>query len=118
MNETIKIADQLVKVDSEDHTWLSLFKWSLNFKGYPQARIKNNLFQQVGLPWAGTWTMHSAILAKHKLLLIGSGLDVDHINRDRLDNQKTNLRQITRSANLLNSKRHDNRIKPHIRYET
>jgi hypothetical protein len=33
------------------------------------------------------------------------GLDVDHINRDPLDNRRANLRVVTRSQNVLNSAR-------------
>lgn len=33
------------------------------------------------------------------------GLDVDHINRDPLDNRRANLRIVTRSQNILNSAR-------------
>lgn len=39
----------------------------------------------------------------HRLLLDApSGLDIDHINGDRLDNRLTNLRVCTRSQNLRN----------------
>jgi hypothetical protein len=31
--------------------------------------------------------------------------DIDHINRDRLDNRIANLRDVTRSANLFNTKK-------------
>ena len=42
--------------------------------------------------------MHRAIMQPAK------GMDVDHINGNRLDNRRSNLRVVTRSQNLTNRK--------------
>lgn len=48
------------------------------------------------LRWNGRQT------ALHRLLLDPGDLDVDHINGDRLDNRRENLRVVTRAQNLEN----------------
>ncbi len=64
------------KVDSEDFDWLTeLGSWSLSKTGYAYNR---------GLK------MHRVIFAYHGLCNKGESLD--HINRDKLDNRKANLR--------------------------
>lgn len=40
-------------------------------------------------------------------------LDIDHINRDRDDNRFSNLREVSRSVNLHNSKRRCNNTSGH-----
>ena len=72
-------------VDIEDYEKCKDIKWSLHHKGY--ATGKRNK-----LP-----------LANH---IIGwkEGYDIDHINRDRLNNRKDNLRFATRTQNCMNKK--------------
>lgn len=63
------------------------------------------------------WTIHSAGYAKgylggrqvlmHKLLL-PKAKEVDHINRDRLDNRRSNLREVTRTENCMNKGKLEN----------
>ena len=49
---------------------------------------------------SGKWiSLHQLILGKKE------GYDTDHINGDRLDNRKENLRHVTRSQNMMNVKR-------------
>lgn len=78
-----------VLVDQEDFEWLSQWKWSLTSHGYACRSttiggIKNSYY------------MHREILKTQK------GYDTDHINGDRLDNRRCNLRICTRSQNMLN----------------
>ncbi len=78
-----------VKVDDEDFEKVSKFKWHLHNRGYAQNRH-------------GPGLMHRFIMnAKRED-------EVDHINGDRLDNQKQNLRCCSHQSNMFNSSKHKN----------
>lgn len=74
-------------VDNSDYERLSKHKWSYNSDGkavrteYPSNRQIPMAREIMGFP---------------------KGLDVDHINGNRLDNRRINLRSITHSQNCLN----------------
>lgn len=74
-------SDRLVLVDDEDYPVLARLKWSLDDCGY----AKN-----------GQMRMHRLILGfpRHQ--------DADHADRNKLNNQKSNLRLTTRQKNLFN----------------
>lgn len=71
-------------VDEEDYEWLSQWKWRLG-NGYAVRSINRK-----------TTGMHRVINQTPE------GLETDHINRNKLDNRKSNLRSATRSANSKN----------------
>lgn len=82
-------------VDDEDYYKLSKIKWHLN-NGYPCKtlfRDKNNKYQVL--------CMHSFIKNTYGRPIDGN-LETDHINRNRLDNRKCNLRKCNRSQNTMN----------------
>ena len=70
-------------IDLDDINKASQYKWSLNNKGYAR-NTKNNLL------------LHRLIMDCPK------DMEVDHINRDPLDNRKSNLRICTHKQNLRN----------------
>lgn len=71
-------------VDDEDYELLSRFKWSLTAKGYAITSVR----------------MHRLVMgAPH-------GMEVDHRNGERLDNQKGNLRICTAEQNSQNKKKY------------
>lgn len=72
-------------VDEGDFATLSAVRWSLNGSGYAMGTL--------GL-------MHRVILG----LTRGEG-EVDHVNRDKLDNRRSNLRLVSHSENVRNSAR-------------
>lgn len=75
-------------VDDEDFDFLSKYKWYFTNSGYACHSAKKEL-------------MHC--------LIMGNPIeDIDHINRNRLDNRKSNLRLATRSQNLFNRPKQKN----------
>lgn len=80
-------------VDDEDFDRLSQHKWRPNRQGYAITDVRR------GVGW-GTRSMHRIVLSPP------SGWDVDHINGDRLDNRKENLRACSRAENSRNSVKH------------
>jgi hypothetical protein len=76
-----------ILVDDEDYGMLVKHVWHID-QGYARNR-------QLGL-------MHNVIKPA------ANGLVVDHINQNKLDNQKFNLRHVTPSTNRINSKESKN----------
>jgi hypothetical protein len=80
-----------VMVDDEDYEWLNQWKWHYH-NGYATRK-----------PVSGRVFMHRSIMHTPK------GMQTDHINGNKLDNQKSNLRVCTSQQNKLNKpKRLDN----------
>lgn len=73
-------------VDSEDYDWLSQYRWQ-----------KHGLFYAVGYVDGKSVLMHRFIMGAKK------GQQVDHINGDKLDNRRSNLRFCTDSQNHANT---------------
>jgi len=79
----------IVKVDINDYSLLNRWKWSQAGNGYPYCKISG------------------ATIYMHKLIMGAPGrknFEIDHINRDVLDNRKNNLRWCSHSFNLFNTK--------------
>ena len=77
-----------IRIDPDEKELLSKFSWRL--RGGPRGRTTYAITQN---PAVG---MHRMITNAPK------GMDVDHINRNGLDNRKCNLRICTRSQNKGN----------------
>lgn len=88
--------NKIAIIDDDDFINVSKYKWFFHSKGYAcrnerVGKKKNNCF------------MHRFILGAK------NGEQVDHINRNKLDNRKVNLRICSNSQNQMNSKlRKDN----------
>lgn len=72
------------KIDKDNLDKIKNYKWSLSNKYV--INVKNEIF------------LHQLILGKKE------GYEIDHINHDKLDNRKQNLRFVTRSQNMMNNK--------------
>lgn len=85
-----KDSQKFCKVDDEDYQKLSQYKWYLSHKSYANRNRKiidgKKDIEPIG--------MHTFILGKK------DGLVIDHINEDKLDNQKSNLRYISNTENI------------------
>lgn len=81
----IQAKDGYAIVD-RDFSWLDKYKWCSSH-GYAHSYINGRYVK-----------MHHMIIGKSK-----NGLDVDHINRNKLDNRLSNLRHVSRSINLRNA---------------
>ncbi len=76
-------------VDDQDYEWLNQWNWFYGGAGYAIRNITNENGR--------------TILRMHRLILnVPKGMDTDHINFNRLDNRRENLRIATRSQNLYN----------------
>ncbi len=84
-------------VDDCDYEKLSQYRWSLNVGGYASGggRAAREL---------GHHFMHRVVYPPTE------GLMPDHINGDRLDNRRENLRLVTPSQNMMNTKIRSNKV--------
>lgn len=80
-------------VDLEDAADLSRWTWHMNASGYAQRSVKRR-----SEGYRCNISMHRQILG----LSPGDGTEVDHINRDRLDNRRSNLRVVPKWGNRQN----------------
>lgn len=81
-------AGKYIKVSPEDYAWLARYSWHLNKNGYAVTKING----------------------KHKLMhrmvaqVVNPYIFVDHIDKDRLNNTRRNLREFTPKENANNMK--------------
>ena len=99
MVRVLQIGSFDILLDDEDYERVSKFQWGVwKKKGYNYHNIMRK--------GHGHESLH---LSRFILELENwDGLVVDHINRNRLDNRKSNLRVTTRRINALNSYRSEN----------
>lgn len=92
------------KVDDQDYEFLNQFKWHTVVKG-------TNLYAAKGITVG--YRKYSTLYMHNLLMCPPSGYEVDHKNRNGLDNRKDNLRYASRSQNNQNKKmRHIYKGKP------
>jgi len=75
-------------VDDADYDLVGAYTWCRGTNGYAQTGGSHSRLQR----------MHVVIMGRKE------GYEIDHINRDKLDNRRANLRFVTRSQNNLNRK--------------
>ena len=73
-------------VDDEDYGFLNQFFWQVDREGIIKTRSKEN----------------GHVLLTHLLMKPPKGFEIDHKDRNRLNNQKSNLRFATSAQNKMN----------------
>lgn len=82
-------------VDDEDYERLSQYKWRCNSHGYA-----------VRSEWRGAGLLPRFIAMHREVLGADGNVRADHIDGNRLNNQKFNLRECTESQNQMNRGKH------------
>ena len=83
-------------VDDDDFIRLNKISWHYHQKGYARGCLY--LGREGGKQLQKNILMHRLIMGEPK------GMMIDHINGDKLDNRKENLRICTNSENMMNQK--------------
>lgn len=90
----------VARVDAEDLEWLlALCRWFCAKRGYAVRNLPHRLRACEQKP---TIYMHR-IIWEHHFGSIPKGYEIDHVDGDRLNNQKVNLRLVTSRQNKMNS---------------
>ena len=73
-------------IDDKDFDWLNQWKWYRGARGHYAVRKQNH-----------------KIIRMHNLInKVPKGMEIDHIDRDTLNNRRANLRIVTHSQNMFN----------------
>jgi hypothetical protein len=92
-------------VDDDMYDFLMQWKWNIQSAGYAVRQVRHERIIDGYI-----WTRIEAILMHRLVCNPPEGLLVDHINRDKLDNRRENLRPCTVQQNFYNiDKRPSNR---------
>ena len=96
MKEIILTNGNKTLVDDSDFEVLNQWKWHES-RGY-------------AIRFIGTARKNQKCLRMHTSILIPiKGFEIDHINRNRLDNRYENLRLVTRQQNMMNQTKAKNK---------
>jgi len=89
---TLNIQGHSVLIDDSDAELVDTYRWHINDKGYAV--------------WRGFVEGKKVTVRMHRLIMgTPDNMDTDHINRNRLDNRRVNLRICDRKTNLNNGAR-------------
>lgn len=99
MKEIPLTRGKVALVNDEDYEVLGKHKWTAHSCGYAYREVKGPGVARVAV------LMHRVIVELASGSPIPAKMQVDHINGDRLDNTRANLRLATQSQNNANSKK-------------
>lgn len=99
MKEIKLTQGKVALIDDEDFELLSKHRWHVKISG-TNLYVATNLYK----PRHVTLRMHILIMGKK------TGLEIDHVNHNGLDNRRCNLRHVTRRQNVYNKRPHTGSI--------
>lgn len=94
MKEIVLFSGQITIVDDDDFEELNKYKWTYSNSGYAE-RYNPIAWKEKGI--------HSKIPMHREINKTPTGMFTDHINGNKLDNRKCNLRTCNKSQNRTNS---------------
>lgn len=86
----VKVNTGNFQIDEGDLDKIKRHSWYIDARGYVSTNIRKSNGERT-------------ILKLHRLLLDNPEGVIDHINRDKLDNRRSNLRACTQSINCYNA---------------
>ena len=89
MSEIPLTQGKVVLVDDEDFEWLSQWKWLYHGQGYAARNT-------------GKYPCQKTILMHRIIVNVPEDMETDHINHNKLDNRRENLRICTHAENSKN----------------
>lgn len=89
------------KVSDEDYEKVSKYKWSGHLDNYSRKR-KDGIKTIYVRTYLWENSIETMVYLHHLIAGKERGLVVDHINRDTLDNKRSNLRVVSQRINNLN----------------
>lgn len=79
----------VIEIDDEDLPFISMFSWFMDKDGYAVTNVSPGTIEQKGIKL-------------HRLIMDFPNDFIDHINREPLDNRKSNLRIVSHRENHNN----------------
>ncbi len=95
-------------VDNKDYEYLSQWKWQYHADKQGGGYAKRN--KHLGKDADGN-NKRRKVAMHQEIMPCNAGMNIDHINGDKLDNRRKNLRICTPQQNQFNSKRRSGRFK-------
>ena len=99
-NNDINSEGYIMLVSKEDVNLVMNYQWYLSSSGYPATYGSIHADEE---NWGAPFSLHRFLVMN-----VPDGYVVDHINRNRLDNRRCNLRIITSKQNSYNRKKPKN----------
>lgn len=93
------------QVSHQDYDWLNQFEWFVNENGYAVRSVSKQEKHERGLPDSCSY-----VFMHREIMQTPAGMMTDHIDGNRLNNTRENLRIVTAQQNARNAKlRKDNK---------
>lgn len=87
-------------VDDEDYERVAIHKWCAAFRSSKDGGVKVYAKRSVRKPGG----IQKSLYLHRTIMNAPDGIEVDHINGDPLDNQRSNMRMCTHAENLRNQR--------------